>query len=314
MTQGPVLVVMAAGMGSRYGGLKQMEPVGPHGEFIIDYSVYDAVRAGFKKIVFVIRRDFEESFRKTIGRRVERRVEVGYVFQSLEDLPAGHGIPPGRVKPWGTGHAVLRCRPAVDSPFAVINADDYYGPSSFRALRDFLDPAGEEREGGQYCMVGYRLENTLTESGPVARGICSVDPDGWLREIHERTKIQRFGADIRYTEDGTTWVSIPAGSTVSMNAWGFTPDIFGELEEGFIRFLHAGSGASARDEYLLPSAIGEMVSSGKARVKVLISREKWYGMTYPEDRTTVKRAIADMTAQGRYPDGLRGSVDGSPDR
>ncbi len=314
MTQGPVLVVMAAGMGSRYGGLKQMEPVGPHGEFIIDYSVYDAVRAGFKKIVFVIRRDFEESFRKTIGRRVERRVEVGYVFQSLEDLPAGHGIPPGRVKPWGTGHAVLSLPAGRRLPVRRYQRGRLLWSLVIPGPAGLSRPAGEEREGGQYCMVGFRLENTLTESGPVARGICSVDPDGWLREIHERTKIQRFGADIRYTEDGTTWVSIPAGSTVSMNAWGFTPDIFGELEEGFIRFLHAGSGASARDEYLLPSAIGEMVSSGKARVKVLISREKWYGMTYPEDRTTVKRAIADMTAQGRYPDGLRGSVDGSPDR
>ena len=321
MAAGLSLIVMAAGMGSRYGGLKQMDPVGPHGDLIIDYSIYDAIRAGFGKTAFVIRKDFEELFREKIGRRIEERMEVAYVFQSPDDLPAGHQSPAGREKPWGTAHAVLCCRPVVDTPFAVINADDYYGPSSFRLLRDFLAPPdergpsgkphGSRRESGEYCAAGFRLENTLTENGPVARGICSIDADGYLRDIHERTKIKRFGGVVKYTEDGETWIPIPAGSTVSMNAWGFTPDIFRELEEGFSRFLGADSGKDPKAEYYLPTAVGEMVSAGKARVRVLASGEKWYGMTYAEDRPVVRRAIADMIGQGRYPGALWRNPDGS---
>ncbi|MBN2051473.1 MAG: nucleotidyltransferase [Spirochaetales bacterium] len=311
MATGLSLIVMAAGMGSRYGGLKQLDPVGPRGEFIIDYSVHDAMKAGFEKAVFVIRKDFEGPFREQIGRRLEGLMDTEYVFQALDDLPSGHRCPAGREKPWGTSHAVLCCRSAVKSPFAVINADDYYGPSSFQVLGNYLESPGKQPGTGEYCMVGFRLENTLTENGPVARGICSVDSDGFLREIQERTNIQRFDDGVRYTEDGETWVTIPAGSTVSMNAWGFTPDIFHALEEGFSRFLDADTGKNLKAEYYLPTAVGELVSAGKARVRVLSSGEKWYGMTYPGDKPVVRQAIMDMIEQKRYPEVLWGDPDGS---
>lgn len=313
----PALIVMAAGAGSRYGGLKQLDPVGPHGEFLMDYSAYDAAKAGFARLVFVIRKDIEDLFREKIGRRIERRIDTAYVFQSIEDLPAGLERPIGREKPWGTGHAVYCCRSVVKSPFAVINADDYYGPSTFRVLRDFLDPAehrgaGHGSEDGQgetrhYCMVGFQLEKTLTENGPVSRGICSIDTEGCLREIHERTRIQGFGDGVRYTEDGTTWVPIPANSTASMNAWGLTPDFFQDLEAGFPRFFRENRENILRAEYLLPAIVGDLVSARKARVTVLHSGEKWYGMTYREDAPIVRSAIADMVRRGTYPEALWGA-------
>jgi hypothetical protein len=302
----PTLVVMAAGIGSRYGGLKQVDPIGPHGELIIDYSVYDAIRAGFGKVVFVIKEELEEIFRSRIGRRIEQKIETAYVYQRLNDLPAGYSVPAERQKPWGTGHAVLCCRDAVDTPFGVINADDFYGATSFRALADFL---AEARDGGavyQYCLVGFELENTLTEHGSVARGICTVDSEGYLREIHERTRIEKCGVATRYTENGQDWVEIPRGSTVSMNTWGFTPNFFGELEHAFGQFLERNRDHLAKAEFYLPEVVGGLLARGKARVKVIPSHERWYGVTYQQDKPRVKDAVAALIARGAYPADLWG--------
>jgi UTP-glucose-1-phosphate uridylyltransferase len=300
----PALVVMAAGIGSRYGGLKQIDPVGPSGEIIIDYSVYDALRAGFGKIVFIIKKEIEESFREAVGSRVEKLAETEYVFQNVRDVPVGFEIPPERIKPWGTGHAVLSCRKVVDTPFAVINADDFYGPSSFRMLADYLKGACDDRDGYQYCMVGFILENTLTEHGHVARGVCSVDSEGYLDGIRERTRIEKFGDVTKYTEDSDNWVVIPRGTTVSMNMWGFTPSIFKELEERFPLFLESNGDRLSKAEYFLPDVVGGLISENKARVRVLCSGERWYGVTYKEDKPLVKKVVAVLTEKGVYPERL----------
>ena len=302
----PTLVIMAAGIGSRYGGLKQIDPVGPHGEIIMDYSIYDAVKAGFDKVVFIIKKEMEELFREKVGRRIDAVVKTAYVFQSVDDVPAGFKVPEGRVKPWGTGHAVLSCRTAVDSPFAVINADDFYGQTTFQMMSDYL--TGLKDSGGmyQYCMVGFKLENTLTEHGHVARGVCTLDSEGYLKEIHERTKIKKFGNETKYTEDDKGWILIPEGSFVSMNTWGFTPSIFKELEARFPAFLRDNAGNILKAEYFLPSVVDGLISEKKARVKVLPSKERWYGVTYQEDKPLVKEAIARMTEEGIYPEKLWG--------
>ncbi len=298
------LVVMAAGIGSRYGGLKQIDPVGPNNELIIDYSIYDAINAGFEKVVFVIKEEMEAAFRERIGKRIEKRVDTAYIYQKLSDLPAGFPVPEGREKPWGTAHAVLSCREAVESPFAVINADDFYGAASFQALDNFLKTAGDRDDIAQYCMVGFILENTLTENGHVARGICTVDPDGYLREIHERTRIEKFGDIIRYTEDGDNWVVIPKGSTVSMNIWGFTPGFFAQLEAGFLEFLDRNQANLLKAEYFLPEVVGSLLVRRQARVKVLASSERWYGVTYRQDKPLVKGAVFDLIQRGIYPENL----------
>jgi hypothetical protein len=294
------LVVMAAGIGSRYGGLKQIDPVGPSGEKIIDYSVYDARRAGFGQVVFVIRREMEDDFREQIGRRIEGQIETRYVYQELRPLPEGFTVPEDRVKPWGTAHAVAVCREAVHTPFAVINGDDFYGPSAFQVLCGFLQDLREPEGILECCLVGYRLGNTLSEHGHVSRGVCEVAPDGTLREIHERTQIQRFEDAVRHTEDGRTWIDLPSHSVVSMNMWGFTPRLFEELDAGFVEFLRS-RGEDPKAEYFLPQRIGELVAAGRVRVTVLRTDERWLGITYKEDKPLVERAVRDLVEQGVYP-------------
>lgn len=300
----PTLVVMAAGMGSRYGGLKQIDPVGPNGEIILDYSAYDAIKAGFGKIVFIIRRDLEEIFRDKIGSSLEKRVDVAYVFQELTNLPTSFSLPEGRTKPWGTGHAVLSCKGAVDTPFAVINADDFYGASAFSSLATYLRGAKDQEGIHDYCMVGYALQNTLSKNGSVARGICDVTPDGFLTDIRERTRIAQFSKTIRYTENGEDWVDLAPDVIVSLNTWGFTLSIFDELESGFGPFLSRHSDNITKAEYFLPEVVGNLVKTGKATVKVLPTDEKWYGVTYQEDRPLIQAAIREMINRGTYPGNL----------
>lgn len=301
----PVLVVMAAGMGSRYGGLKQIDPVDEYGHIIMDFSIYDAVRAGFEKVVFIIKKENEAAFRETIGDRISERLEVSYVFQDLHNLPEGFQVPEGRVKPWGTGHAVLSCIGTVDGPFVVINADDYYGSRAFQMAYDFL-VSHQDDEKYRYMMVGYQLENTLTENGHVARGVCVTDQDGYLQDINERTRIERRGDITAYTEDeGASWIEIPAGSTVSMNMWGFSESFLGELERRFASFLEANlPGNPLKCEYFLPFVVDELLREKRATVKVLKSADKWYGVTYKEDKPYVMAAIRKLKEQGLYPEKL----------
>ena len=304
----PVLVVMAAGMGSRYGGLKQLDPVGGHGQLIIDYSIYDAKRAGFETVVFVIKHAIEESFKAGIGDRLAKVMEVKYAYQELDDLPVGYAVPEGRVKPWGTCHAVLAARHVVEGPFAVINADDYYGPEAFQEIYSYLCSHPDSRDSYEYAMVGYLLGNTVTEHGHVARGICEETEGHFLRAVTERTHIEKAGHDARYTEDGgVTWTALPGGTIVSMNLWGFTRSY---LDEAWARFPAFLDGAlrdnPMKGEYYLPTVVSQLIAEGRARVKVLRSRDKWYGVTYQEDKPVVVKAIADMTAGGLYPENLWG--------
>jgi UTP-glucose-1-phosphate uridylyltransferase len=299
----PALVIMAAGIGSRYGGLKQIDPIGPNGEIIMDYSIYDALKAGFGKVVFIIKKEIEEAFKEKIGNKISGLVETEFVFQSVKDLSAGFEAPEGRSKPWGTGHAVMSCRNVIDTSFAVINADDFYGRSSFQVLADFLKSV-EDTNKYQYSMVGFVLENTLTENGHVARGVCSVNKEGYLTGIAERTRIEKFDASTKYTEDGANWITIPQGSFVSMNTWGFTPSIFKELEQRFPKFLADNRDRLEKAEYFLPNVIGDLISENKANVKVLQSSERWYGVTYQEDKPMVKQALKKMIQQGKYPEDL----------
>ena len=299
----PALVIMAAGIGSRYGGLKQLDVVGPSGEIIIDYSVSDAIRAGFGKVVFVIRRDFEAAFREKIGKQVEKRIDTAYVFQSLDQLPNGFALPPERKKPWGTGQAVLICREEISVPFAVINSDDFYGPTSFEGLAGYLRTAVDRDGVGDYCMMGFILKNTLSDFGTVSRGFCRVSRDGYLEDIHERLKIKKFGGRVAYTEDGDTWIDEDPASIVSMNMWGFTSSVFPELETGFSTFLREKI-EIPKSEYLLPKVVGGLVRERKATVKVLPTAEKWFGVTYPEDMPYVQAAIRSLVERGDYPEKL----------
>ena len=301
----PVLVVMAAGMGSRYGGLKQIDPVDEYGNLIIDFSIYDAVRAGFKKVVFIIKKENEADFKAAIGDRISKIIEVAYVFQDLNNLPEGYSIPEGRVKPWGTGHAILSCLDEVDGPFAVINADDYYGSHAFQMAYDFLSQ-NEEGDTYSYMMVGYKLENTLTDNGHVARGVCVTDEDGHLVKINERTHIEKREDGAAYTEDdGKTWVEIPEGSTVSMNMWGFSASILKELKDRFSKFLDENLESNPlKCEYFLPFVVDELLTEKKATVKVLKSMDKWYGVTYKEDKPVVVAAIQKLKDEGLYPQKL----------
>lgn len=301
----PVLVVMAAGMGSRYGGLKQIDPVDKEGHIIMDFSIYDAVRAGFKKVVFIIKKENEADFKAAIGDRISKIIEVAYVFQDLNNLPEGYSIPEGRVKPWGTGHAILSCLDEVDGPFAVINADDYYGSHAFQMAYDFLSQ-NEEGDTYSYMMVGYTLENTLTDNGHVARGVCVTDEDGHLVKINERTHIEKREDGAAYTEDdGKTWVEIPEGSTVSMNMWGFSASILKELKDRFSKFLDENLESNPlKCEYFLPFVVDELLTEKKATVKVLKSMDKWYGVTYKEDKPVVVAAIQKLKDEGLYPQKL----------
>ena len=301
----PVLVVMAAGMGSRYGGLKQIDPVDKEGHIIMDFSIYDAVRAGFKKVVFIIKKENEADFKAAIGDRISKIIEVAYVFQDLNNLPEGYSTPEGRVKPWGTGHAILSCLDEVDGPFAVINADDYYGSHAFQMAYDFLSQ-NEEGDTYSYMMVGYKLENTLTDNGHVARGVCVTDEDGHLVKINERTHIEKREDGAAYTEDdGKTWVEIPEGSTVSMNMWGFSASILKELKDRFSKFLDENLESNPlKCEYFLPFVVDELLTEKKATVKVLKSMDKWYGVTYKEDKPVVVAAIQKLKDEGLYPQKL----------
>ncbi len=304
MSHKPVLVIMAAGMGSRYGGLKQLDPVGNHGQLIIDYSIYDARRAGFETVVFVIKPEIEEDFKRCIGDRVSKSVDVRYAYQLKEDLPEGYCVPEERRKPWGTAHAALAARNVVDGPFAVINADDYYGPEAFREIYGYLS-AHADGDVYEYVMVGYLLKNTVTENGTVARGVCEETADNFLTRVTERTKIEK-GEPPRYTEDdGQTWTELSEDTIVSMNMWGFTRSFLDEAWARFPAFLDKALAENpAKAEYFLPTVVSQLIDEGKARVKVLRSEDKWYGVTYREDKPTVVSAIAEKTASGLYPDRL----------
>ncbi len=303
----PVLVVMAAGMGSRFGGLKQIQPVGPHEQALMDYSLYDARRAGFEEAVFIIspkmaRDGFEAELRARVGGGLAVRCAV----QDLADVPEGTAVPDGRAKPWGTGHAVRACRGMLHAPFAVINADDYYGPGSFAAIHAFLS-ARPEGEARRYAMVGYQIHNTLSESGSVARGVCRTDADGRLVEIHERTHIIATVDGALYTENGQIYHKLPDDTIVSMNIWGFTADFMAELDARFTAFLaRALAENPLKGEYFLPEIVGEMLREGQAAVDVLPCHERWYGVTYQQDLPEVRAAIAKMTAAGLYPERLWG--------
>lgn len=304
----PVLVVLAAGMGSRYGGLKQMDSVAGHGQSIIDYSIYDARRAGFEKVIFVIKRALEEDFRRLVGDRIARGIQVEYAFQELDDLPAGYAVPAGRKKPWGTTHAVLAARDLIHGPFAVINSDDYYGSEAFRLIYDFLSTQDEAAVPQRYAMVSYLLGNTVTDNGSVARGVCRVGEDGLLREVVEHTRIEKDGSDARSTLDGgETWVPLPGSTPVSMNFWGFQRSFVDEGEARFPEFLDRILAENPeKGEFYLPLLVSRLIGEGKAQVQVLPSEDKWYGVTYREDKPGVVAALADMTARGLYPENLWG--------
>lgn len=305
MDKNITLVIMAAGIGSRYGGgIKQLASVGPSGEIIMDYSVYDALEAGFNKIVFVIRKDLEQDFKEIIGNRMEKICRVEYAFQEKEDLPEGFTVPEGRTKPWGTGHAILAVRDLVKEPFAVINADDYYGKSAFRQMYDFLNNSPAD-VSGNYCMAGFIMKNTLSDNGTVTRGICQVGDDGYLVKVDETRNIRKTpqGA-VAEGSDGTIRV-LDVESHVSMNMWGLTPDFLDVLKKGFPEFLEE-HGKELKSEYLLPEIIDHQLKLGKACVKVLETKDQWYGITYQEDRDAVAEAIAKLVEEGRYPGKLFG--------
>ncbi|GLC78431.1 nucleotidyltransferase family protein [Lacrimispora brassicae] len=305
MNKKPVLVIMAAGMGSRYGGLKQIDPVDAYGNKIIDFSIYDAVYAGFEKVVFIIKKGIEKEFKENIGDRMAAHVQVEYVYQEVDMLPEGYEVPEGRGKPWGTAHAVLCCRDVVDGPFAVINADDYYGRSAFVSIYNQLNKVSDG-ERYQYTMVGYQLYNTLTENGHVARGVCSTDEAGKLVDIHERTRIEKHGAKAEFTEDdGKTWTELGEDTIVSMNMWGFTNSVLKELEERFAAFLDRELPKNpVKCEYFLPFVVDELLKEGRAEVSVLKSVDRWYGVTYKEDKETVVSAIKGLKEAGLYPEKL----------
>jgi UTP-glucose-1-phosphate uridylyltransferase len=286
---------MAAGMGSRYGGLKQIDPVGPSGETIIDYSIYDALRAGFGKLVFVIRKDIEEPFKETVGARFEKQAPVEYVFQELDKLPAGFVVPQGRTKPWGTTQAVLMAEDVIKEPFAVINADDFYGAESYRVLADHLKSGSQD-----YAMVGFVLRNTLSDFGSVARGVCRVSGSGYLERIEELTNIERDGNGAKNTAPDGKVTPLSGDEPVSMNFWGFTPRIFSQLHEVFDRFLER-SGKELKTESYVPAAVGELITLGQASVKVLHSADPWFGVTYREDRPRVVDSIRKLVDAGKYP-------------
>lgn len=299
----PILVVLAAGMGSRYGGLKQIDPVGPSGEVIIDYSIYDAKQAGFEKVVFIIKREIEQDFKEVIGKRIEHDIQVEYAFQEIDQLPAGYSLPEGRVKPWGTTHAVLAAKDHLTGPCAVINADDYYGPEAYKVLYDFLS-APQPADGKEhYAMVGYLIQNTVTDKGTVARGVCEADADGFLTDIVERLKVAKTENGAKYTEDdGQSWTDLPAGTLVSMNFWGFTPGFAKKAEADFPAFLDKNLPENPmKCEYLLPRTVDEMIKEGAADVKVLQSGDVWYGVTYKEDKPGVMAALKAKHDAGQYP-------------
>ena len=305
----PVLVVMAAGMGSRYGGLKQIDPVGSCGEAILDFSLFDAYEAGFKTAVIIIKEAIKKDFMATVGKRLEKcPMEIRYAYQELDKLPAGYTVPEGRTKPWGTSHAVLCAKDEIDgAPFAVINADDYYGKEGYKTIYNFLANNTDD-EKYRYCMVGYELGKTVTENGSVARGVCETDADSYLTVVTERTKIEQYEGGIHYTEDdGATWTDLPATTIVSMNLWGFSASFLAESEARFPAFLDAVLGKNpGKAEFFLPSTVTQLLNEDKATVKVLTSSDKWYGVTYAADKPVIVAALKEMTEKGMYPNSLWG--------
>lgn len=296
------LVIMAAGMGSRYGGIKQLEPVGPSGEIIMDYSIYDAMEAGFNKVVFIIRKDLEKDFKEIIGERIEKIIKVEYVFQELDAIPEGFKKPAERSKPWGTGQAVLCCKDAVKEPFAVINADDYYGKEAFKIVYQFLND--KSYHGNQYCMAGFILGNTLSENGAVTRGVCKVNEAGVLVDIVETSGIVPEGDHAAAKSSTGENITIDLQSVVSMNMWGFKPELFGYLEKGFVTFLNNLSENELKKEYLLPTVVGDLVKANAAEVFVLKSSDRWFGVTYKEDKDFVVKSIRALIDRGDYPNRL----------
>ena len=304
MAKKPVLVVMAAGMGSRYGGLKQIDPVGSQGEAILDYSIYDAHQAGFDTVVIIIKQAIKEDFMSTVGKRLEKApVEVRYAYQELDKLPEGYTAPAERTKPWGTSHAVLCAAEAIDgAPFAVINADDYYGKAAFQVIYDQLS---QTQDPNAHCMVGYELSKTVTENGSVARGICVTDENSFLAEVTERTRIEQYDGGIHFTEDGETWTDVAPETIVSMNMWGFMPSFLDEINARFAAFLDKALVENPlKGEYFLPIPVAQLIHEGKASFRVLSSPDRWYGVTYAADKPVVVAALKGMTQQGLYPDGL----------
>jgi NDP-sugar pyrophosphorylase family protein len=293
------LVIMAAGMGSRYGGIKQLEPVGPSGEIIMDYSIYDAIEAGFDKVVFIIRKDLEKDFKEIIGNRIEKIIKVEYVFQELDQLPSGFAKPEGRTKPWGTGQAVLCCKDVVQGPFAVINADDYYGKEAFKIVYRFLNTDGYR--SNQYCMAGFILGNTLSENGAVTRGVCKANSDGMLIDIEETAGIVPEGDHAAAKNSAGEAITIDLNSVVSMNMWGFHPELFQALEHGFVDFLSKTTDNDLKKEYLLPTVVGDLVKNQAAEVYVLKTMDRWFGVTYKEDKEAVVKSIQKLINKGDYP-------------
>ncbi len=298
----PTLMILAAGMGSRYGGLKQVDPIGPSGETILDYSVYDAIRNGFGKVVFIIRKDIEHDFREIFINRFQQHIDIEWVFQETNNLPNGFTPPDGRVKPWGTGHAILMAAEKVKEPFAVINADDFYGFDAFRALNDFF--TDQHASGSKdYAMVSYELQNTLSDFGSVSRGECTTDEHNWLQSVTERTRIERINGRIVYRESDGQETFLPDKTPVSMNFWGFTPGFFGHLESQFIDFLKANQG-DLKSEFYIPSVVDQLIKNGRERVKVLSNSGQWFGITYKEDKPLVIRKLNELIADGLYPSNL----------
>ena len=297
----PVFVIMAAGMGSRFGGLKQITPVDSKGNKLIDYSLFDAWRAGFRKVVFIIKRQIEEDFKDAVGRRMEAFFDVRYVYQELDRLPSGFTVPEGRVKPWGTAHAIGCAKEEIDGPFAVLNADDYYGVNAMRMIYDFLK---EPRGSGEHAMVGYRLRNTVTEHGTVSRGVCETE-NGFLRRIDERIKVEKRGDDAAYTEDGVNWIPLSGDAPVSMNLWGFQREILDEIEPRFAAFLTENLPVNPlKCEYYLPLLADAMIREGKGSIRVLDTTDAWHGMTYPEDLKDLSDALEALRTAGTYPENL----------
>lgn len=298
------LVIMAAGMGSRYGGLKQIDPVGNYGEFILDYSIYDAIKAGFNKVIFIIKEENLEVFRETVGRRIEKQIEVEYAFQEINTLPEGFTAPANRTKPWGTAHAVLACKDLITSNFAVINADDFYGRESFAMLAEFLQKTSSQKNNYHFCMAGYILKNTVTDYGHVARGVCEIDENHYLTGVTERTKIQINGDVIQYFEEDSDWTTLLDDTIVSMNCWGFTPQIFPEIEAQMIEFFQNNQCKLDKVEFFLPSVVQSLLDQKKCDVAVLPTTAKWYGVTYHEDKAAIVSYIQELIQQQTYPERL----------
>lgn len=298
----PALVIMAAGMGSRYGGLKQIDPVDEYGNIIVDFSIYDAKRAGFEKVIFIIKKENEQLFREAIGDRISKYIDVEYVFQDINNIPEEFEVPVGRVKPWGTGHAILSCADTVDRPFVIVNADDYYGREAFELMYEFLMNT-EDDDKYRYSMVGYFVENTLTDNGYVSRGVCEADADGYLKSVIERTHIEKKNGRIVYTEDGSNYTDIPAGSLVSMNMWGLRPSVFAELKNRFVGFLKTEAAVNPmKSEFYIPKVMDQLIGESKATIKVLPTKERWFGVTYMEDKPALMASLRALKDEGLYPE------------